>query len=96
MAQATKSTSSAKTCDTCCAEIGINGCVCSSLQSFPRIEVAKVTKDYSIRFIPAHVSGYTQSHKKDRYEVLHNGYVCRDCETSQEAIAFIEMKISHK
>ena len=65
-------------------------------KSTVKIEVAKVTKDYSIRFIPAHVSGYTQSHKKDRYEVLHNGYVCRDCETSQEAIAFIEMKLSSK
>lgn len=58
-----------------------------------KIETAKVTKDYSVRFIPAHVSGYTQSKKKDRYEVLHNGYVCGEFETSQTAIDFIECKI---
>ena len=61
-----------------------------------KIEVAKVTKEYSVRFIPAYISGYTQSKRKDRYEVLHDGYVCGEFETSQTAIDFIEVKLRSK
>ena len=56
-------------------------------------QTVRITNEYSIRFIRAHVSGYTQTAKPAAYEVLHNGYRAASFTTENEAVDYVNVQL---
>ena len=59
----------------------------------PTAQTVRITNEHSIRFIRAHVSGYTQTAKPAVYEVLHDGYLVKSVSSEKEAVDFVNMQL---